>query len=100
MPWTVRKEGISGRFLRKKSNLFSRRSLDFMGYENHFLKPKLCDDNLSSLPVLPGVVEVAFGIDKESKSNSFFCCSLYMDERRFFTQKEFVCVCVQYNLCL
>ena len=36
----------------------------------------------------------SIGIDKESKSNSFFCCSLYMDERRFFTQKEFVGVCV------
>ena len=31
------------------------------------------------------------GIDKESKSISFFCCSLYMDELGFFTQKEFVC---------
>ena len=47
---------------------------------------------------------IEIGIDKESKSISFFCCSLYTDERGFFTQKEFVClwvcVCVQYNLCL
>ena len=41
--------------------------------------------------------ELSIGIDKESKSISFFCCSLYMDERGFFSKNS---VSVQYNLCV
>ena len=31
------------------------------------------------------------GIDKKSKSISFFCCSLYTDELGVFMQKKYVC---------
>ena len=33
------------------------------------------------------IKKLVIGIDKESKSISFFCCSLYTDELGFFMQK-------------
>jgi hypothetical protein len=47
--------------------------------------------------------EPLVGIDKESKSISFFCCSLYTDELGVFMQKKYnVClsVCASSTICV